>query len=238
LTTAELLLATVVVLIGTTLQGAVGFGLGLLASPILMLINPRFVPASILLSTLLVTTVFAAREHHAIDLEGVGWSIGGRVPGTAAAALIIAWLPAEHMATLFGALVLAGVAMSLSGVHFAPRRPQLFAAGFLSGVMGTIASIGGPPMALVYQRVDGPRLRSTMASFFWLGTILSLGALWMIGRFGTADLLLTAALLPGLVGGLVTSRWAARVVDRGHTQRVVLAVAAAAGAAVIVRQLI
>jgi uncharacterized membrane protein YfcA len=178
-----------------------------------------------------------AREHHAIDLSGLGWSISGRVPGTAAAAAIIAWLPDQHMATLFGTLVLAGVAMSLSGIHFAPHRPQLFAAGFLSGVMGTIASIGGPPMALVYQRAEGPRLRSTMAGFFWLGTILSLGALWMIGRLGMADLLLTAALIPGLLGGLVTSRWAARAVDRGYTRRAVLSAAAVAGITVIVREL-
>lgn len=238
MSSGELLLASVVVLLGATLQGAVGFGLGLFASPILMLIDPRFVPASILLSTLLVTTVFVAREHHAIDLTGLGWAMAGRIPGTVAAAAVLAMLPDEHMATMFGALVLLGVAMSLSGVRFSPQRPQLVAAGFLSGLMGTMASIGGPPMVLVYQRADGPRLRSTMASFFWFGTILSLGALWLIGRLGLIDLWLTALLVPGLVGGLFASRWAARAVDRGYTRRVVLAVAAAAGLAVIVRQLV
>jgi uncharacterized membrane protein YfcA len=234
----EILLATAAVLVGSTLQGAVGFGLGLLASPILMLIEPRFVPASILLSTLLVTTVFIAREHHAIDVTGLGWALAGRLPGTVVAAAVLASLPEVHMATLFGALVLAGVGMSLSGVRFEPHRPQLFLAGFLSGVMGTIASIGGPPMALVYQRAEGPRLRSTMASFFWFGTIMSLVALWTIGRLGTTDLRLTAMLVPGLLAGLVTSRWAARAIDRGHTRRVVLAVAAVSGLVVIVRQLV
>jgi uncharacterized membrane protein YfcA len=238
LSSGEILLATLVVLLGTTLQGAVGFGLGLFASPILMLIDPRFVPASILLSTLLVTTVFVAREHHAVDLSGLGWATAGRIPGTAAAALVLAVVPEQHMGTLFGSLVLLGVFMSLSGVRFAPHRPQLLAAGFLSGVMGTIASIGGPPMALVYQRAEGPRLRSTMASFFLFGTILSLAALWVIGRLRLVDLQLTAMLVPGLIGGLVTSRWVARAVDRGYTRRVLLTVAAGAGLAVIVRQLV
>ena len=49
------------------------------------------------------------------------------------------------------------------------------------------------------------------------------------GRFGVSDLRLTAVLLPGLLAGLVTSKWVARVVDRGYTRRAVLAVATAAG---------
>lgn len=238
MTGVEIAVASLAVLVGATLQGAIGFGLGLLAAPILMLINPRFVPASILLSTLIATTVFVAREHHAIDREGLTWAIAGRVPGTVVAAAVLALMPAEHMATLFGALTLSGVAMSVSGIQFHPHRPQLVVAGFLSGVMGTIASIGGPPMALVYQRAEGPRLRATMGSFFWIGTILSLGALWPIGRLGMEDLRLTAILMPALLVGLVTSRWAARTLDRGHTRKAVLIAAAVAGVIVIIRSLV
>ena len=33
-------------------------------------------------------------------------------------------------------------------------------AGLLSGFMGTITSVGGPPMAMVYQNMPGPKVRA------------------------------------------------------------------------------
>jgi len=103
--------------------------------------------------------------------------------------------------------------------------------------MGTIASIGGPPMALVYQDAEGARLRATMSSVFWVGMILSLVALRLVGRFGSEEVRLTLVMLPGTLIGLCTSRWTASVVDRGNTRTAVLAVAAVAGGVVILRQL-
>lgn len=44
LTWNELVLASITVLVGSTLQASVGFGMGLLASPILILLDSRFVP--------------------------------------------------------------------------------------------------------------------------------------------------------------------------------------------------
>ena len=55
------------------------------------------------------------------------------------------------MTLLFGGLILLGVCLSLSGLRLPPIRGVLVGAGALSGVMGTVASIGGPPMALLYQ---------------------------------------------------------------------------------------
>ena len=43
--------------VGFTLQGAVGFGMGIVGSPILILIDSRLVPGPILASTMVFTTV-------------------------------------------------------------------------------------------------------------------------------------------------------------------------------------
>ena len=66
MTWPDILIASATVFVGSTLQGSVGFGLGLLASPILILIDARFVPAPILLSTLVLTT---AMMGAGLDLE-------------------------------------------------------------------------------------------------------------------------------------------------------------------------
>ena len=92
-------------------------------------------------------------------------------------------------------------------------------------------------MALVYQDAEGARLRATMSSLFWVGTFLSLVALRLVGRFGSEEVRLTLVMLPGALIGLYASRWTVSVVDRGRTRTAVLAVAAAAGVGVILRQL-
>ena len=92
-------------------------------------------------------------------------------------------------------------------------------------------------MALVYQDASGARLRATMSGFFWIGTVLSLVALRLVGRLGVDEIRLTLVLLPALTIGLLTSRWTSSLVDAGYTRPTILVLAAAAGLAVILRQL-
>lgn len=234
----DIAVASLTVLVGATLQGSVGFGMGLLASPILILLDPRFVPSPILLSTLVLVTLLTYRERHAIDLHGLRWAVVGRMIGTAAAAGVLLVVPADRLVLVFGALILIGIAMSMSGLRLVPARRVLIAAGALSGVMGTVASIGGPPMALVYQDATGARIRSTLSGFFFVGTIVSLVALRLVGRFGMYEVRLALIMLPSLLAGYVLSHWTVGLVDHGYTRRAVLVVAGAAGVAVVVRQLV
>lgn len=154
----DVALVSITGLLGATLQGTVGFGMGIVASPFLVLLDERFVPAPILLSTLVLTTFLTLRERHAVDIRGLRWALVGRVVGTVVAGMVLTVLPADRMTVVFGGFVLVGVLMSASGLRFHPHPHVLAGAGMLSGIMGTIASIGGPPMALVYQDADGPDL--------------------------------------------------------------------------------
>ena len=123
--------------------------MGLLASPILILIDPRFVPGPILLSTTVLTVLLVYRERTAIDFHGIQWAMVGRLVGTVLASAILLVVSAEQLVLLIGVFILSAVGMSLSGFRFDPIRPVLVVAGMLSGLLGTVASVGGPPMALV-----------------------------------------------------------------------------------------
>ena len=212
--------------------------MGILASPILALIDPRLVPAPVLLSTLVLTSLLTIRDRHAIDFGGLRWAVTGRVMGTFVAATVLVSLPEDQMVFLFGGLVLLGVGMSISGLRVLPFRSSLLIAGALSGLMGTVASIGGPPMALLYQDARGDRLRGTMSGFFWIGTIVSLVALRLIGRFGAEEISLALVMLPGVLIGFFVSRRTTAFIDRGYTRYAVLTVAGVTGVMVVLRQLI
>ena len=149
--------------------------------------------------------------------------------------MVMAELPAEQLGLFFEDVVLLAVALSVSGVHVEPRPVSLLAGGALSGIMGTIAAIGGPPMALLYQRAPGAQVRGTLSSVFLVGTVVSLAALALVGRFGGEELRLTLLLLPGALFGFVVSRRLASRLDRGYTRPAVLVVASIAGFLVVVR---
>ena len=191
------LAANAAVAFGAAVQGAVGFGMALVAAPLLVLIRPELVPGPLLINGLALTLLVARRERDSIDLFGVKWALVGRVPGVALGALALASVPADAMSLLVGLAVLAGVALGLARVKLSPSPRILLGAGLLSGVFGTIASIGGPPLALVYQHEPGPRLRGTLAGYFIVGALMSLAALIPIGRYGASELTWTLLLLPG-----------------------------------------
>jgi uncharacterized membrane protein YfcA len=113
----------------------------------------------------------------------------------------------------------------------------LLAAGLLSGVLGTAVSIGGPPIALLYQRETGSRLRGTLAAFFLIGVTMSLVGLRAADRFGLAELRQGAQLVPGILLGFLVSRRASGLLDRGYTRPAILTVSALSSVVVIARAL-
>lgn len=224
--------------ISAILQGAVGFGLGMLAIPVLIYLDVRFVPGPLLVAALTLHMLVLQRDRSGVDKSGLTMLLSGRVLGTIPAAMLLASLPLDSMKILLAAVVLAGAAMGLLHPGGRPTRPVLFAAGTASGFMATAAGLGGPPVALVYQRETGLRLRGTLAAYFIVGTVMSLGALAWAGRFGAEEMRLSTLLIPGTVLGYLLSRRAAAYLDAGRTRAAVLAVSALAAVTVIVTVLI
>jgi hypothetical protein len=229
-------IATLAVFVGSLVQGVVGIGFAIVAAPVLFMIDPRLVPGPVIVAAFLLTALTAIREHEAIHFQGLGWGLAGRLPGTLAGAALLTVIPAEQMATPLGLMVLVAVAISATSVHFEPGPRALFGAGLLSGFMGTSSSIGGPPMALVYQHGPGSQLRATLGAYFVAGAMMSLTALIAVGRFGSTEIWFGVALVPGSLLGFALSSRLRGWVDAGNTRPAVLAVAAAAGLGVIVRQ--
>jgi uncharacterized membrane protein YfcA len=177
----------------------------------------------------------AVRERKATDVRGVGWALAGRVPGTLAGAAAVAVLSAHGLSMAFGLLLLLAVAMSASGWRLRPTPASLVGAGLLSGFMGTTTSIGGPPMALVYQDADGATIRGTLAAFLTVGISLSLLSLAAVGRFGVAEIRASLLLVPALLAGFIVSRWIAPWLDRRHTRTGVLGFSGAAAVVILAR---
>jgi uncharacterized membrane protein YfcA len=237
-TIATAVLASSAVALGAIVQGSVGFGVGVLGAPLLLLIDPRMVPGPLILTAFFIIVGLTWREWRGIRFRDLVWSLPGRALGTVAAVLFIRALPAEHFSAAVGALVLIAVALSATGVEARLTPPSFLGAGALSGFFGTIAAVGGPPIALLYQRERGPVVRGTLSAFFVVGTVISLVGLAFAGKFGATELRLTPVLLPGAIVGYALSGRAARILDRGWMRPAILITSFAAGAGVIVKYLV
>ncbi|ASO21736.1 hypothetical protein FHR81_003384 [Actinoalloteichus hoggarensis] len=234
----ELALLGVVVLVGAFLQASIGFGLGMLAGPVMALVEPALVPAGVMLLATGVTaaTVVLEREH--LDLRGAGWALLGRVPGVVAGAALVAVLPTRALSLFLAAVVLFGVYCTVRGFAPRPTRTAVVAAGAASGLMGTATSIGGPPMALVWQSKVGPALRGTMGAFFLVGSVMSLLALTVAGQVTGEVVGHTALLLPAAALGMLVSRPLARRLDVRRVRYVVLTVSVVGAVILIVQQFV
>ena len=232
-----LLAAALALMAAGAIQGSTGFGFNMLAAPVLAVLDPAFVPAPMLMTALVISLGGALRERRSVDAQGLGYALGGRVLASVAAVACLGLLSSESFDKLFGLLVLSAVALSLSGLRVRPNPRNLFLAGSLSGFMGTLTSIGAPPMAMVYQHGTGPSMRATLNAFFVAGAAISVGALGWAGRLGWNDVMLAAAMLPVAALGFLLSGWGRRLVDGGYLRAVVLGVSSLSALVLIGRAL-
>lgn len=231
-------IVAVAVAVAACVHGALGFGLGTIGAPVLALVDGDLIPGPLLCVGLVLTLLVASRERGALDLRGVRWAIAGRVPGTVVGALAVALLPQRGLIVVFAVLVLVGVLLSVAGLHVRPTPRTTFGAGAASGFMGTVTSVGGPAMALLYQREDGARLRSTLAAFFVFGAALSLVSLALAGGLGTREVVLGMAMVPPTLAGFALSAMAARWLDNGRTRSAILWFAGLTSATLLVREVV
>ncbi len=230
---ALLLIAGVAVFIAAVVQGGVGFGLGLVAAPLITLLDPSVMPGAVQVVNMAMPMFTLAREWRRAEWRGAGWALLGRLPGSAIGALVVVYVSAATLGVLVGVMVLVAVVLTARAVSVPRNGATLTAAGFLSGITGTATGIGGPPIALVYQSARGPQIRATLAMFFCVSAAQSLVILAVLGRLPGRALAAGAALVPFVLFGFAASGPLRRYLDGGRVRTAVLAVAAVSACALL-----
>ncbi|QGG93699.1 sulfite exporter TauE/SafE family protein [Actinomarinicola tropica] len=222
------------VLLGATIQGAIGFGMNLVSVPVIALVAPDTLPIAAILLGVPISVVMARYERASVDRSGVLWLFVGRVPGSAAGAAVVVAASTRDLQLFVGAVVLLMVLASITAPPIPVRRETQVGAGFVSGITGTAAGIGGPPVALLYQRHSGPVMRATLAATFFLGTILSVTTLAVSGSIPRDGVLLGAASIPFVVLGSRSGRRFHALLERRWLRPAVLAFSAVSAGVVVV----
>jgi uncharacterized protein len=143
----------------------------------------------------------------------------------------------DGIAIVIGVSVLLAVIGSASGLRFAPSRRNLVVAGTASGFSGTVAGIGGPPMALTYQHADPRTLRSSLAAFNTIGSAFTIPTLVIAGVIGWREVQLALLLIPGILAGLWFGRLGVTRLPADRVRSFVLVVCAGSAVALLAHQI-
>lgn len=238
ITLYHILLANLVVLAGSCLQGVAGYGIGTLAAPLLFLISPAFIPAPLTLNAGVLTVLMLMRNRTSLQVREVRFAIAGGLVGAVFAGATLMVISAEGFELVFGALILVAVMLSVAGLkpRLNPRNSVI--AGAASAYMGTITAVGGPPIAMIYQNEKGPLVRANMSAFFLFANVFVLTTLVFSGYLGVTELWLFVATMPGVFIGFWLSAGLVNRLPFEALRPIILGIAAIAGLAALIRGLV
>jgi uncharacterized membrane protein YfcA len=227
----------VVLLVGATIQGLVGLGLGLVAAPVVTILDPSLMPELMLVLAALLPLFTLIRSHDEIDWRGLAWVLTARMPGTVVGVWLLAMFTDRYIGVAVGLMVLLAVLLTLRAIEVPVRPATLAVAGLISGAAGTATSIGGPPVAVLYQHRSPAQIRSTLAVLFTVGAAMSLVGIWLGGHFEARLLLLALLLTPCLAVGAWLGHRLHGVFPDNRIRHAVLAVCAASALVLLARSL-
>ncbi|WMC12086.1 sulfite exporter TauE/SafE family protein [Oceanimonas pelagia] len=199
--TFTLVLAALACFTGAYVQTAIGFGMAVVAAPILFYLDPALVPGPLMVVLLVMCLVNGWRFRKGLELNLLAPALLARIPGSAVGVWLLAVLPLQWLAVLIAITIMLGVLVRLKDIALPMTKTNMALGGFLSGVMGTSTTIGGPPMVLVMHGADMHRIRANLAGFFVVSTLMSVGALASGGFLTQAHLMMALPLAPAALLG-------------------------------------
>jgi len=222
---------------GAIVHGSIGIGLGLVAAPALVAIDPAFAPGPLLLAAQVVGARHAIVEFREADLRAWKRSLIGVPVGVVAALILIATLNAKMLAIVVGSLTAMAAAMLLLGLSLARTPKSETVAGAACAFASLTAAMPGPPLVCVYADMKPSTMRATASLLILSVAAIGFVTLLVSGEFGSHEFELLLRLLPGVIAGLIVSRWVRPHLGRPWFRPMVLIIALIGGLALVARQL-
>lgn len=196
-----LLFAALACFTGAYVQTAIGFGMAIIAAPILFYLDPALVPGPLAFVILMMCLINGWRFRKGLEIGLLAPALLARIPGSLLGVWLLGVMSPSWLAILIAFTIMLGVLVRLCNLALPTNGATLSLGGFLSGVMGTSTTIGGPPMVLVLHGADMHRIRANLAGFFLISSLMSVIALIGGGYFGQPQLLQSLPLVPAALLG-------------------------------------
>jgi uncharacterized protein len=219
------------------IQATMGFGLALVAVPIIAVAeDPKVAVVAVTAIGVPMTLWNTIRWRADLQARPMVMVVGASLVGMPVGALILAHAPDRALTFAIGIVVLVLTAWLWRGLRLPPGPRTEISAGIASGALATSTGTNGPPLVIAFQATGMERaaFRATLAACFLMQGVVALALFWAGGLIthdvGVAFLVGVPAIVAGtLLGDRLSTRM------HGHAFRVaVLALLGLSGALAIV----
>jgi len=237
LSSIDLIIVLLTSAAGAIVQGSAGIGLGLVASPVLLSVDPSFGPGPLLLGGLVIGARHITAEWEDLDRPTLRRSLIGLPVGGVAGLAVLRVMAPDTLSLMIGLLICAAAVFLLSGVNVNRTSGSDLLTGAASAFTSITAALPGPPLVIGLADLQPKALRCTVSVFVAVTSAFAFVGLMVIGRFGSHEATLLALMVPGLLVGVVVSRWTRPLLDRHWFRPGILLLSLAGGAALVINQL-
>lgn len=175
------------VLIGfgsTLIQSLTGFGLSIVSTPLfLMVYDPKQVVLILQVICVVINIFFAVSIRRSIDFKFLGILFIGSVIGQPLGLLIFQFVPGNTLKIIVSLTILIFlIVMQFYRRKIIETRLKTGTVGFLSGILTTATSMGGPPLILYLANAEKDKyvMRATCIAYFALTNISAI-AIYLAG---------------------------------------------------------
>lgn len=238
----QIIWGALAIFLGAVVQGTTGFGIALVAVPVLMqFMPPETVPPLMVVLSLGNNAVVLARAWRSVRLRLVLPLILGGVAGLPFGVWILLALDPTSIKLAVGIGVIVMALLLLSGWKKKVRhqRTGLAVVGLLGGVLHTSTSVSGPPVIifLANQGVDRDQFRANLIAFFTVMNVISIPTYYVNGLLTVVELKLALAFVIPLLLGSLAGIWLVKRIDERLFRRLVLYLVALFGLALVINSL-
>jgi uncharacterized membrane protein YfcA len=205
----EFIIAFIIIVFASMIQGISGFGFSLLAVPLLAIVMSLdlIVPILVIFSLLLNIIVFTKVKGH-INKKQILILVVFGLSSIPIGITALKGINEDYIKLVVGIIiVVSAIAMQLNyKIKFKSQNLAYALTGFLSGVLNGASSLSGPPVILMLSNegVDKAAFRKTLATYF---LVLNLFSIPMFAMSGVIDGLViehSLKLLPAMLIGTFT----------------------------------
>ena len=233
----EYLLAALFVAAGAGTQACIGIGMGLIAGPVLVVIDPTAVPGPILMIAGGINLRNAIADRASLNKSALRRQLLAAPIGLVAGLALLSALSDRSLAIAVSLFVLLAVAVQAIGTRPPEGRLAEYAAGAGTAFSSSVAAVPGPVYAVFASHWQPAALRATLATYMLIVGTVIISAQSVMGDFGLEQLWLALGLLPAVALGLPIGRWLRPRLIGPRFRAIVLGVASTSAIVVLIRQL-
>lgn len=235
---AQISTVMAVLLLGSAIQGVVGFGMGLVSVPLMMHFLPPVTvpPISIVVGTFM-NAIFLWSLRRFVSWKLIAALLFGAALGVMPGVLMLKVIPVGPFRLGAGAMfALSGISLLLGMKCPVKNKVLQFAVGLIAGVLNGALGAPGAPVAffLAAGDVDKDVFRASIAAFFLALNIITLGVMVQQDVLSGALFCQSLLMLPAIFAGSVLGLRLAKFVPQKLFRRLVTIVIIASGVSLMI----